>query len=227
MNTHMHPHSRRRAAGFTMIEMIGVLAIIAILAVIVVPKVFSTIASSRVASTVASINAMRTAVTEYAGRFGSVPLTTPSDNARIDDLLVASQMLESRFVVKIGTQPGAALSAGAVWNNTTGVWAGGQPQGSQSRIICSMATPGTVPSAARGANFRLNGGNNNLPAGSRVVAAVLMQITGAEAQDLSQRIDGTALSQNNATTADNNGKVVYSIPNAQGLTDAFVYLAHQ
>jgi len=29
MNTHMHVHSSRRTAGFTMIEMIGVLAIIA------------------------------------------------------------------------------------------------------------------------------------------------------------------------------------------------------
>lgn len=227
MNTLTPSRSRLQQRGFTMIEMIGVLAIIAILAVIVVPKVFSTIAGSRVTSAVASINAMRTAVTEYAGRFGTVPLTTSSANARIDDLLIASQMLENRFVVKIGTQPGAALSAGAVWNNTTSAWTGGQTQATQSRIICSLATPATVPSAALGANFRLNGGNTNLPAGSRVVAAVLMRITGTEALDLSQRIDGTALSQTNATTPDNNGKVVYALPDAQGLTDAYVYLAHQ
>ncbi len=217
----------RRQTGFTLIEMIGVLAIIAILAVIVVPKVFSTIAGSRVTSAVASVNALRSALSEFSGRYGTLPLTTT--NSRLDDLLITASMLENRFVVKIGTQPGTPPIAGATWSRATGAWVatGGASQATQSRIICSTSTTAT-PSTANGANFRLNGGNVNLPAGSRVAAAVIVDVTGAEARDLSLRIDGEPLSQTNATTADNNGKVVYAAPNATtGLTTAYIYLAHQ
>ncbi len=227
MNTHVLVHSRRRSSGFTLIEMIGVLAIIAILAVIVVPKVFSTIAGSRVTGAVASINSMRSALTEFGGRYGTVPLTTA--NSRIDDLLVTAGMLENRFVVKIGAQPGTTVVAGATWANVAGTWqttTAGTSQATESRIICSTSNV-TAPATANGANFRLNG-TTNLPAGSRVVAAVIVNLTGPEARDLSLRIDGDSLSQTVATTADNAGKVVYAAPNATtGLTTAYIYLAHQ
>jgi prepilin-type N-terminal cleavage/methylation domain-containing protein len=217
----------RRHSGFTLIEMIGVLAIIAILAVIVVPKVFSTIAGSRITSTVASVNSMRSALSEFGGRYGTLPVTTA--NSRLDDLLITANMLEGRFVVKTGAQPGAAIIAGSTWSNATGTWVatGGTSQATQSRIICSTST-NAVPSTANGANFRLNGGNVSLPAGSRVAAAVIVDVTGVEARELSLRIDGDSLSQANTTTADNNGKVVYAAPNGTtGLTTAYIYLAHQ
>jgi len=227
MKTNTRRLARRSLHGFTLIEMIGVLAIIAILAVIVVPKVFSTIAGSRVTSAVASINSMRSAVTEFAGRYGTIPVTTA--NSRIDDLLMTAGMLDTRFSVKIGTQPASPIVAGATWANTTGTWQttnAGTSQATQSRIICSTSTA-VAPSTAAGANFRLDGATN-LPAGSLVVAAVLVNITGAEARDLSLRIDGDSNSQTVATTADNAGKVVYAAPNAAtGLTTAYVYLAHQ
>jgi prepilin-type N-terminal cleavage/methylation domain-containing protein len=228
MNTHMFVSPRRRLSGFTMIEMIGVLAIIAILAVIVVPKVFSTIASSRVTSTVASINAARSSLTEFCGRYGTIPITT--NNSRIDDLLVAANMLDNRFVVKIGAQPGSALATGAAWSNTTGTWtaAGGSTQTAQSRIICLTSNTNN-PSTANGANFRLSGGATNLPAGSRVVSAVIVGVPIGEARNLSLSIDGEPLSTTTAqaTTADNNGKVVYAAAAATGTTTVYVYLAHQ
>lgn len=214
-------------SGFTLIEMIGVLAIIAILAVIIVPKVFSTIAGSRVTNAVASITSLKSAVTEFAGKYGNVPLTTT--NSRVDDLLLTAGMLESRFVTKIGTQPGTTAVTGATWANTGGTWAtttAGTDQSTQSRIICLTST-NTAPAAAAGANFRLNGATN-LPAGSRVVSAVLVNVTGAEARELSLKLDGDSYSQTGATTADNAGKVVYAAPNATtGLTTAYVYIAHQ
>jgi len=111
---------RYRSAGFSMVEMIGVLAIIAILAVIIVPKVFSTIASARVTNAVASVTSMQSAVTDFGGKYGSVPLTVAT--SRIDDLLVTAGILNSRFMVKLGTQPPAPPPAGASWSNTTGAW---------------------------------------------------------------------------------------------------------
>lgn len=219
------PATRRRT-GFSLVEMIGVLAIIAILAVVIVPKVFSTIASSRVTAAVASINTMKTAVTDFAGKFGTIPVT--NNNSRIDDLLFTAGITEGRFVVKVGTQPVNPPIAGAVWaRNAAGVWApaGGSNQAGQSRIICVNANA-NVPSVANGANYRLNAAVD-LPAGSRVVSAVIVNLTASDAREMSLRVDGDTYSEPDATTADNAGKVVYRAPNGQGLTTAFVYITHQ
>ena len=78
-----------RQAGFSLVEMIGVLAIIAILAVVIVPKVFSTIASSRVTNAVGSITSVKTAVSEFAGKYGTLPViggaNVHATNARLPE----------------------------------------------------------------------------------------------------------------------------------------------
>jgi prepilin-type N-terminal cleavage/methylation domain-containing protein len=211
-------------SGFSLVEMIGVLAIIAILAVIIVPKVFSTIASSRVTNAATSVNGVKTAVAEFFGKYGMLPTTAA--NSRIDDLLVAAGMLENRFLVKIGNQPTTQV-AGGTWARTNGVWANngaGADQTNQSRIIC-VASNTTNPATAAGANFRLDGATN-LTAGSRVVSAAIVNVTAAEARELSLRIDGEAFTAVNNTAADANGKVVYAAP-VNGMTTAYVYIAHQ
>jgi prepilin-type N-terminal cleavage/methylation domain-containing protein len=215
--------SHRRQSGFSLVEMIGVLAIIAVLAVIIVPKVFSTIASARITSAASSVGAIKSAVAEYAGKYGTIPLTTTSAVARLDDLLFSEQLLETRFSVKIGTP--ATNYAVATYNRTTDVWAGGNAlTATQSRILCQAATA-IAPSTAAGANFQLTGATN-IPAGSRVVSAVIYNVTGIEARELSLRIDGEIGSQATAVPADNAGKVVYAAP-AAGLTTVYIYIAHQ
>jgi prepilin-type N-terminal cleavage/methylation domain-containing protein len=216
--------STRRQAGFSLIEMIGVLAIIAVLAVIIVPKVFSTIASSRITNAVGSIGAMKSAVAEYAGRYGTIPLTTTNANARVDDLLFSEGLLDGRFIVKIGAP--VVASNVATYNRANGVWAGGVVQTGQSRIICQTATA-VAPAAANGANFQLTG-NTNIPAGSRVISAVIVNATIGEARELSLRIDGDAGSTtvNNALLADGVGRVVYAAP-ANGVTTVYIYVAAQ
>jgi prepilin-type N-terminal cleavage/methylation domain-containing protein len=225
-NTSRQIVSGRRQHGFSMVEMIGVLAIIAILAVIIVPKVFSTIASSRITNAAGSVGAMKTATAEFAGKYGTIPLTTA--NSRIDDLLFTDGLIEGRFVVKIGTQPATPLIAGAIWTRAAGAWtaAGGASQATQSRIIC-LASTVAVPSTAAGANYLLSDATTNIPAGSRVISAVIVNVTGNEARELSLKLDGEANSAANATVADNAGKVVYAAPNAAGQTTVYIYLAHQ
>jgi prepilin-type N-terminal cleavage/methylation domain-containing protein len=212
-------------SGFSLVEMIGVLAIIAILAVVIVPKVFSTIASSRVTSAVGSINSMRTAVTEFAGKYGTIPLTVAA--SRLDDLLMTTSILDSRFNVKIGTQPGATPIAGATWSNSTGPWVatGGASQATESRIISLASAPTASPGV--GTNYRLDG-TTNLPAGARVVSAVLTGVTLNDARELSQKIDGETLTQGtDSVAADLGGKVSYAAPGAADTVTVYVYLAHQ
>ncbi|RKX35570.1 MAG: hypothetical protein DRP71_03285 [Verrucomicrobia bacterium] len=228
MNIDPSPTCRRtskRQAGFSLIEMIGVLAIIAILAVVIVPKVFSTIASSRVTNAVGSISSMKAAITEFAGNYGTIPVT--NNRGRIDDLLYTAGMLDGRFQVKIGTQPSNPVIAGATWTRANGTWAanGGSSQNSQSRLICRNSNT-TNPSTAAGSNFRLDG-TNNLPSGARVVSAAVVNVTAAEAHELSLRLDGEAFTPATTSVDDVTGKVVYRRPNGRGLTTAYVYIAHQ
>ncbi len=222
MNTAYSPTPSRRR-GFSLVEMIGVLAIIAILAVVIVPKVFSTISSSRVTSTVGSINTLKTAIAEFAAKYGTIPGT--GTNARIDDLLIKANMLESRFTTKLGTQPPTPLVAGATWTFANNAWTstGGASQSGQSRVVCYTATAATPGS---GTNYFLDG-STALPTGSRVVSVIVAGIPATEARELSARIDGESLSQSTATTADTTGKVTYATPNSSGITNVFVYLAHQ
>lgn len=224
----------RRRAGFSLVEMIGVLAIIAILAVVIVPKVFSTIASSRITTAVSSVNTIKTAVSEFAGKHGTIPLAAFNSTLRIDDLLVRAGFLEGRLAVKIGNPPSG--SQGATWALTNGTWTatpGGTNQNAapaQTRVICVNSNQ-TNPSAANGANFCLNPSvplnltADSLPAGSRVVSAVLAGVTAAEALELSRRIDGDTLSEPDATTADARGKVVYAA--GAGVKNVLIYIAHQ
>ncbi len=212
-------------AGFSLVEMIGVLAIIAILAVIIVPRVFSTIAASRITQAAASTNAIKSAVTDFFGRFGTIPVT--NNNSRIDDLLVAAQLMDSRFVVRIGNQPTNPPLVGAAWaRNAAGAWAaaGGVDQRQQSRIVSANANA-LVPSAANGGNYQLDG-VNPIATGSRVISAVIVNCTANEARELSLRLDGESLTAA-AGLADNQGKVVYAAPNGAGNTNAWVYLTHQ
>ena len=205
--------------------MIGVLAIIAILAVVIVPKVFTTIASARITNAAGSVTTLKSTVTEFAGKFGTIPTTVAA--SRLDDLFVTAGMLDGRFVVKIGTQPASPIIAGATWTNTGGTWtaAGGASQATQSRVICIVSNA-TAPSAANGANYQLDGATN-IPAGSRVISAVIVNVTGTEARELSLKLDGDAYTAATAVLADAAGKVVYNTPNAAGLTTAYIYIAHQ
>jgi prepilin-type N-terminal cleavage/methylation domain-containing protein len=225
-NTPHRPLSARLSPGFSLVEMIGVLAIIAILAVVIVPKVFSTIASSRVTSAVGSTNSMKTAVTEFAGKYGTIPLTVAA--TRIDDLLVTAGILDTRYLVKIGTQPGVVPLAGGTWSNATGAWVatGGVSQATQSRIISLTSAPAAVPGAA-GTNYMLDG-VTALPAAARVVSAVITGVTLNDARELTLKLDGDSMTQPvGSALADTVGKVAYAVPGGTGTTTVYIYLVHQ
>ena len=116
---------RKSNQGFTLIEMIGVLAIIGILASVVAPKVIEAIRDAKVTSTLANLNTVKSAAINYYARYNAyVPdgtkaavvagttggwtrtygqvVTCTTDNTTFGDILMSEGLLE-----KIGSSLGS------------------------------------------------------------------------------------------------------------------------
>ena len=186
-----------KSSAFTLIEMVGVLAVIALLAAILVPKVFSAINNARYSNTVSSLNAVKTAAVDYFGKYGrfgeigGAKFSTTSSNAW-DKVLVAENFLERPFDTRLGDTPTIKV------------------------VTSSGTTPGT------GNCFALNG-VNAIPDGSTVVVATIANVLAVDAWELSKRVDGEALSATNSTSACTLGRVTY--PAGGGTVT--IYLVHR
>lgn len=105
--TNINKNMKRSARGFTLIEMVGVLAVIAILAALLVPKIFSAINDSRFSSTVSTLNSCKTATMSYFGKVGQFTTTN-----NFDAVLVSGDYLERPFAAKLGTGGSMQVVAG-------------------------------------------------------------------------------------------------------------------
>jgi len=97
VNTNINNNMKRSARGFTLIEMVGVLAVIAILAALLVPKIFQAINDSKLSSTVSSVNTAKTATMSYFASTNRFPL----GDETFDKTLVSSNLLDSLFQSKV------------------------------------------------------------------------------------------------------------------------------
>ena len=181
--------------GFTLIEMVGVLAVIAILAALLVPKVMAAISDSKYSSTVSSINNAKTAVMSYYAKN-----TSFSADTNFDTTLLNGGFIDQALALKVGT--GAKLQVTAVAGTTLGGTAG---TGGYKLDGTTQAISATTA--------------------SYVVECVIKSVPIADAIELSTRMDGATMTAPNATTADDKGRVTYdpAVPGS-GLTDVYIYL---
>src|SRR5262249_11969776 len=96
-------------SGFTLIEMIGVLAVIAILASLLIPKIFEAINKARISNTALSIQTVKTACADHYAKYGglgvdgrSTPPTAFANTNNFDGILLGEAFLDKPFAVKIG-----------------------------------------------------------------------------------------------------------------------------
>ncbi len=200
---------KKEAKAFTLIEMIGVLAVIAILASLLIPKIYEAINNARISNTTLSYNTVKSALADHYAKFGAltssngVTITAGANEAlNFDKVLIAEGFLDKPFDVKIGT-------------------------GSFVEVVPGVTAATAVDATDAAYDLDGSGTTVNDAAGSAVVQAVIPNVSGGDAQALSLLLDGPAMSTTNAPTlTDLKGRVKYAAPGS-GSTTVYIYVTHR
>src|SRR5436309_10136114 len=104
------PSRKQALKGFTLIEMIGVLAVIAILASLLIPKIYEAINNARISNTTLSYNSIKTALADHYAKYGALlssngtPIVVTDVGAtNFDHTLISEGFADKPFNVKIGS----------------------------------------------------------------------------------------------------------------------------
>ncbi len=219
MKTKINPHVKQKAAAFTLIEIIGVVAVIAILAAVLTPRVISVIARGKVNAAAQSLGSLKSATTDYLTKNGSLPTrdgTGTTNGAvatgRFDADLVTGGFTEKLFACSIGTQTfdSSALS-GRVHIRSLAATSSGT-------VTAPTATVG-------GVNFDLDRSTStaDFTSGQMVVAAFIPGVAIADAIAMNKILDGD---DNTGTSADSTGRCMYSAAAVDNTVTLYVYIAH-
>lgn len=110
--------SERRFFGFTLMEMVGVVAVVGILATLLVPRIMAAIADADLAADVLSIKSVRSAAEDYFRRYGKfagvggAAVSWTNNNAYENwdqKVLLPEQLLEKPFVSRLATNASVRL----------------------------------------------------------------------------------------------------------------------
>jgi len=215
----------KKSLGFTLVELIGVMAVIAILSAMLIPKIFDAINSARIEHAAASVNTMRTAVASHYTKYGAFADSTGTfftptgvatggtqedDAADFDTLvLMKDRMIDKRFAVKLGDQLATTLV--------------------RVRVIEAAATTADIDETT--ANYDFDGVATSVDTtnGSLVVEAVITGVNANDAKELKEMIDGNDLTNPTPAVgaAATLGRVKYPAIASGATGTAVVYIYHR
>ena len=244
------PSSFRRSQGYSLLELVLVIAVIAVLVGLLLPKGFDALRNARIQQVEKTVDTLKTALTDYLsmpGGNGSLPRTegtgiptsgaaltgatdvAKGNAARLDTVLLATGKIERPLTLRMGTQAFASTGTGneVTWSQSALAFImtpDAAPQRNWStvtRVEARTANPALSPSAALGANFRLDGATN-LSANYVVAYLVIPACPAKDAYELAVSMNGPQLAPVEGAASDT-GVVAYAAP-ANGITDVYVYL---
>lgn len=208
-----NPH---RSSGFTLVEMIGVLAVIAVLAAMLIPKIFEAINTARLNNAIRSIDTIRKAIAEHVGDNGSftgpagIELTTTHQADFDTTVLMVEGRIDKGFTVKLGgsTKPQIQLKTPSTSGGTATIQtAGGYDLDGNGTVDASFADTNSA----------------------WVVEAVITGVSAPDAKALNDRIDGTTspFAAPALNALDKEGRVQYAAIVAAATGTVYIYLAHR
>lgn len=249
MNTSSKP--RHPTRGFSLLELVLVLAIIAVLAALLLPKGFDALRQARLRQVQKTVETVKTALTDFIslpGGNGSLPRTegtgiptggsalsgatdiAKGNAVRLDTVLLAAGKLDRPLNLRMGTQVYTSTGTGneVTWDQTSHTFVinpDAAPQRDWSgvtRLEARSSDPTLAPSVALGANFRLDGITDR---SANLIIAYLV-IPGCPARDayeLALAMNAPQLAPVEGAACDT-GVVAYDTP-LNGTTDVYVYIA--
>ncbi len=216
----MKLRTRRGFQGaFTLVEIIGVVALIAVLAAVMAPRVMLVIRRGKVHATAQAIAGLKTATQNYLSvnttlpiRYGYGTTNGAVTAGRFDADLVAGGYLEHLFTCPLGAQ---AFDSTALTERIHVRCLGGHKES-------EIPEPDTTSS---GDDFDLDRDTTTLdtPEEVRVVSAFIPKVRLTDAVALNRLLDGD---DNHGTSADLIGRCIYSREADDGTVTVYVYIAH-
>ncbi len=193
-------------SGFTLIEMIGVIAVIAILAAFVTPKIFKVIEDSKITRFAGEVPVYTNAVANWYKDIGTLQSLNAAGAVVTND---------SSFQVELIGKQGTAL----LWANWDGPYIDSVASPAIGTVLTFRSYAGLAGTAAPVAtavnSFDLDDDNKNDMDGKRVVSIVLTGVTSAQQLKVDSILDKGLTAARRATS----GKVKYSG------TQLIIYLA--
>lgn len=198
---------KEKSGGFTLIEIIGVIAIIGILAAFITPKVFQVIEDSKITRFAGEYPAYSSAVTKWYKDIGTLQSLAADGTATTPDTSFQEELIANK-----GTTPTTGLWAN--WNGPYIDSVANISLGTALTIETNAGTTGTAaPAATNSTAFDLDDDNKNEMDSKQVVALKLTGILDGEFSKVDGILDKGLTAANNATSGrvkyDSTGDILY------------------